>query len=640
MFDLFRSRDKAIRYLLGALLTVVALSMVTYLIPGFGLNTGAPTNPVLATVAGKKITLTEAQEEFKRVSNGKIPEDLMEQYAPQIVNGMIQRQAVIYEAERLGLSVSDDEVLNALMAAFPQFFQNGVLNNAQFEAALAQEGLTSQGAVDEMRGDLLTSKLQSALLASVVVTPKEIEDAYKEKYDRMKIEYMTFPPAKFRSQAKVSDDEVHKAYDASKARYMKPEQRSFQVLVLDQAKVEASLTVTDDQLRAAYSASLDSFREPEQVHARHILLKTEGKSDAEKKAIKAKAEDLLKQLKNGADFAELAKKNSEDSAESGGDLGWFTRGRMVPEFEDAAFSLKPNQLSGIVTSQYGYHIIQVLEKKPARVKPFEEVKDELAKEVRAQQVNDRIEMLGDQMHDELSKAPKSAADVAKKVGAELITVPDAQSGAAIPGLGVSPEIDTALAGMKVGDVSPVLYLPENRLAVAVLTGQTPGRPQEFSEVENQVRDGLLNTKAGQIASESAKQAVERLKKGEDFEKVAKSMGLEVTTSGNFGRSDSIKGLGEANYIADSFNKPVGTVIGPATIDQVITVAKIVEKTPADLTALPIERDALFQELKNKKQQERSSFLLDGIEAKLSAEGKIVVNDKEIQNLAASYHQQQ
>ena len=110
----------------------------------------------------------------------------------------------------------------------------------------------------------------------------------------------------------------------------------------------------------------------------------------------AKAEDLLKQLKNGADFAELAKKYSEDgSKDQGGDLGWFTHGQMVPEFDSAAFALKPKELSGVVTSQYGYHIIQVMEKDPAKLKPFEEVKDELAKEVRAQSVTDKMQTLGD-----------------------------------------------------------------------------------------------------------------------------------------------------------------------------------------------------------------------------------------------------
>ena len=374
-------------------------------------------------------------------------------------------------------------------------------------------------------------KLQSAVLGSVVVTPKDIEDEFRKKNEKAKIQYIAFPPAKFRDQVKPTDEEERKYYESEKASFTQPEKMSYQVVVLDQEKVAATIQVTDAQLRAAYSNSLDNFRMPERVHARHILLKTDGKSDAEKKALKAKAEDLLKQLKNGADFAELAKKYSEDGTkDQGGDLGWFTHGQMVPEFDSAAFALKPKELSGVVTSQFGYHIIQVMEKDPAKLKPFEDVKDELAKEVRDQSVTDKMQMLGDQMHAALVQSPKSPEEVAKKYGAEVFTMSSAAEGAAIPTLGVNPEIDNALATMKPDQVSDLLYLANNRVAVAILNGRTPGRPSEFNEVQAQIRDKLVTDKSAQIAADRAKEAAERLKKGEDISKVAKSFQLDVTTS--------------------------------------------------------------------------------------------------------------
>jgi len=378
---------------------------------------------------------------------------------------------------------------------------------------------------------------------------------------------------------------------------------------------------------------------PERVHARHILLKTEGKSDAEKKVLQAKAEDLLKQLKNGADFAELAKKNSNDgSAEQGGDLGWFVKNQMVPEFDSVAFTLKPKELSGVVTSKFGYHIIQVLEKNPTRLKPFEEVKDELAKEVRAQSVTDKMQTSADEMHAALVKSPKSAAEVAKKYGADLIVMPSASAGEAIPGLGVNPEIDSTLASMKPDEVSSVLVLPNNRMAVLVLNGRTPGRPAEFSEVQAQIRDKLVNDKAAQLAVERARDAAERLKKGEDINKIAKSMQLDVTTSSMFGRADSIDGLGPAATLEEAFSAPSGSVLGPLTVQGRNVVVKITEKADADLTALPVEHDALLAQLKQKKAQDRNMLLMDGILAKLTSEGKVVVNQKEIQNMVASLRQ--
>lgn len=640
MFDLFRSSDKIKKYVLGGLLTLVALSMVTYLIPNYSLGTTPTDNPVLAEIGGKKITALEAQQLFQKTTQGRIPPDLVEVYLPQFVEQMVSERAALYEANRLGITATDDEALGNIVANFPQFFPNGSLaNKEQFETALAQQGLTLQDVVDEARDQVILHKMQAAVLGSVVVTPKDIEDEFRRKYEKLKIQYIAFPAAKFRDQAKPSDEEVHAFYDKNKAGFAQPSKMAYQVVVLDQDKVAAGINVTDEQLRAAYSSALDNFRMPERVHARHILLKTDGKSDAEKKALKAKAEDLIKQLKNGADFAELAKKYSEDgSKDQGGDLSWFTHGQMVAEFDSAAFALKPKEISGVVTSQFGYHIIQTLEKEPAKLKPFEEVKDELAKEVRAQAVTEKMQTLGDQMHADLIKSPKSAADVAKKYGADLIVMPSAAAGDAIPGLGANPEIDSALVSMKPDEVSPELILPNNRVAVVILNSRTPGRPSEFSEVQAQIRDKLTNEKAATLAAERSKQAADRLSKGEDMAQVAKSMQLEVTTSSTFGRADSIDGLGPAASIEDAFNKPVGGVVGPTPIQGRNIVAKITEKSDADMAALPVEHDGILAQLKQKKAQDRNALLLDGILAKLTSEGKVTVNQKEIQNMLASLRQ--
>ena len=641
MFDLFRSSDKVKKYILGGLLTLVALSMVTYLIPNYSLGTTNTSNPVLAEIGGQKITSLEAQQLFQKYSNGRIPPELLEIYLPQFVEQMISQRAALYEAGKLGITAPDDEALTSLVANYPQFFPNGSLSSKdQFEAALAQQGLTLQDVVDEARNQVIMRKLQTAVLGSVVVTPKDIEDEFRKKYEKARIQYIAFPPAKFRDEAKPTEEEMRKFYDARKATFAQPEKLGYQVAVLDQDKVAATINVTDDQLRTAYSGALDNFRMPERVHARHILLKTEGKSDAEKKALQAKAEDLLKQLKNGADFAELAKKNSQDgSADQGGDLGWFVRNQMVPEFDTVAFQLKPKELSGVVTSQFGYHIIQVLEKDPAKLKPFEEVKDELAKEVRAQSVADKMQTLGDELHAALVKSPKSAADVAKKFGAEIIVVPSASAGEAIPGLGANPEIDSTLATMKPDEVSPVIVLPNNRMAVLVLNSRTPGRPAEFNEVQAQIRDTLVNDKAAVIAKDRAQDAADRLKKGEDIAKVAKGLQLDVTTSSVFGRADSIEGLGPASSVEDVFSSPVGAVLGPMMIQTRNVVAKVTEKSEADLTALPVEHDGLLAQLKQRKAQDRNSLLMDGILAKLTSDGKVTVNQKEIQSMVATLRQQ-
>ena len=379
MLNLFHSNAKAMRYLLIVLLSLVAVSMVTYLIPGTGMTQSAADQApnIVAEVGDMTVTANDVTAAVDRLTaSGQLPRDAVTVYLPQVADQMIQDRAVTYAFDKMGLKVTDEEVLAALMSLYPQFFKDGkVTSTEQLEQAmLSQQRLTLAEGLDAMRRQLLLRKVQNLAFSTVVVTPQEIDKAIIEKHQTAKVDYVAFPPAKFRDQVKPTADDLRKAFEAGKAQYSLPEKQSFQVLVADQAKFEKALAVTDAQLRAAYASSMDSFRSPERVKVRHILLMTQGKSDAEKKTALTKAQDLLKQVKAGGDFADLAKKNSQDpgSAQNGGDLGFVVRGQTVPNFEKFVFSAKVNEISDLVTTEYGYHIIQVLQKEAARVKPFEE----------------------------------------------------------------------------------------------------------------------------------------------------------------------------------------------------------------------------------------------------------------------------
>src|SRR5581483_1047159 len=170
------------------------------------------------------------------------------------------------------------------------------------------------------------------------------------------------------------------------------------------------------QLHQEYQDNIDSYRTPERVKVRHILIKTQGKPKDEAPKLKAKAEDILKQLQHGANFAELAKKDSDDtgSAEKGGELGWIVRGQTVPNFEKTAFSLKPGELSGLVETEYGYHIIQVEDKQQAHTQTFDEVKPQLLMEAKKQVASDSMHKAIDSARTEIARSPSQAEAVAKK----------------------------------------------------------------------------------------------------------------------------------------------------------------------------------------------------------------------------------
>lgn len=642
MFDLFRSRDKLVRIMLGFILVVVAASMVTYLIPNANLGTTTNGNDtVLAEIAGRKLTQADFQRDFSAILQGNQinnPDQVAIMF-PRFLEAEVHTLAMVYVAKEMGLTVPDDEVLTGLQVKFHDLAQNGVINKDQFEQYVASIGSTVQKEEDEVRDELLIKKLDDATLRGVVVTPDEVNAEIARRFDKAKIAYIAFPANKFVDEVKPTDEDLRKFYDYSKANYPVPEKRSFDVLVVDQDKVAATMTISDADLHKAYSESMDNFRIPERIHVRHILISTMGKSDSEKKALKAKADDILKQLKNGASFEELAKKDSDDkgSGEKGGDLDWIVKGQMqVPEFENAAFALKPMELSPVVTSSLGYHIIQVLAKEPARVKPFDEVKADLADELKKENLADKVQSIADQVRGALIKSPGSADQIAKQFGAELITVNDAAAGAALPGLGVSPEVDGALQGMKPNDVSGVLALPADRLAVVVLKSSTPARIATFDEVKDQVRQAFAIQKSKEIAAAKAKEAADDLRKGEDIDKVAKEFKLSVVTSSLFSGADSVEGLGLAAYVQDAFSKPVGSVLGPTEINGQNVVYKILEQVHADPSSYAAQKEAIVDALKRNKAQVMNELMEDSVITQLTNEGKLKINNDAIKALSTTY----
>ncbi|MCE5309983.1 MAG: peptidylprolyl isomerase, partial [Acidobacteriales bacterium] len=416
--------------------------------------------------------------------------------------------------------------------------------------------------------------------------------------------------------------------------------RAFQMLVVEEDKIAATISVPEAELRRDYEANKDSFRTPERVKVRHILAKTMDKPQSEVPKAKAKAEDLLKQLKAGADFATLAKKNSEDTgtAAKGGDLDWIARGQTAPNFERTAFSLAPKQLSGIVQTEFGFHIIQVMEKQEARLKSFDEVKEALASERKKQTVFDRMQALSDEMRAELVKAPQNGAQIAQKLGVEFVNVPKAGAGDPLPMIGASKDLDEGIFSLGKGDVTPVLQVPGNKLVVASVTDIMPSRPAQLAEVEGSVRSAVVERKVRQTVDQKARELAEKAKANGDLKQAAQALGLTWKSAPEFKRSGAVEGLGAGSQVMDAFTKPIGSVFGPVPVGEVRFVCKVVGRTQPDLAELAEEREMLIGELKHSKALERYTLFADGLRAELVRQGKIKIHQKVIDRIVASYRQ--
>jgi peptidyl-prolyl cis-trans isomerase D len=641
MFDLFRSRAKAVRYLLGGMLTIVAVSMVITLIPGWGSSTGSSNEDNIVAVVGKdEITVRDVQNELQAlIRNKQIPAEMMQVYAPQYIDQMITERAVAYEARRRGFTIPDSELASTIRSVLPRFFNNGqLIDKAAYQQFLEQQGLTIPEFEANLRKQLLLKRLTDLALEGVIVTPQEAEQEYKTQNEKLKVELISFKPDDLKSLVKVTPEELRAYYNSNKEGFTEPETRDLILLIADQNKIAATIEIPEPQLRAAYNARRAEFQTPERVQVRHILLKTTDKSPAEVEKIRAKAEDILKQLKNGANFAELAKKYSEDpgSAQKGGDLGWVVRGQTVKNFENTAFSLKPKELSGVITTEYGFHILQVLDKQEAHTQSFEEVKDQIAADLKKQAVFDRMQTAIEQARAALVKNPADAQGIAKQFNLEYVVANGLASGQPVPQLGSVAELDTALAGMKKGEITPVFQAGADKLAIAELTNVTPSHIAPFEKAEANIREKFVSQRAMALAADRARQAAEKLRAGEDINKVAKELGGEVKSPPEFTLSGAVEGVGSASVFSEGFSKPVGSILGPLNVFNQQVVAKTLEKTPADMTKFAADRDKIIEDLKRKKAQERRDLFYDSILAKLIKEGKVKKHNDAIKRLVASY----
>jgi peptidyl-prolyl cis-trans isomerase D len=639
MFDLFRSRDKAVRILLGALLLLVALSMVTYLVPNTG-SIDRGQESVLAEIGRDKITLQDAQQAVQGALKGRsVPPEMVSFYVPQLIQQLVTERSMAYEARRLGLHASEEDTFNAIRQLIPQLFPDGkFVGRETYAAMLAQQNVTIPEFERDVAQQVLVARLRQVLVEGTVVSNDEIEQEYRRRNEKIQVEYALLSRTKLKSEVQISPAEIRDYFEKNRAGFTVPEKRSLSILMIDPGKLEQTINPSDGELRRAYENEKDRFRTPERVKVRHILLKTSGKAPEEDARMKAKAEDLLKQIKAGANFADLARKNSEDpgSAEKGGDLDWVVRGQTVKPFEDTAFALKPKELSGVVKTEYGYHILQLLEHETAHLKTFDEVRAQITDEYRKQRANQSLQDLTDRAQAALKKEP--AEQVARELNLPSpIHVEAVAPGDPIPEVGANKDFQQSITGLQKGEVSQPVSVPPNRIAMAVVTAVIPSRGSTFEESEARIRPQLEQQKLDQLVTRRADELLAKAKSmGNDLAKAAKSMGLEVKSPGPFDRQGAVEGLGPASQLYQAFTTPDGALFGPLLLSEGRAVGKVVSHIAPNMTELAAQRAGLRDELKTKKARDRDQVFESGLRERLIKEGKVKINQDVLNRLIANY----
>ncbi|HKI80120.1 MAG TPA: SurA N-terminal domain-containing protein, partial [Pseudodesulfovibrio sp.] len=339
----------------------------------------------------------------------------------QVLKSLIDQSVLTQAARDAGFRITDDQ-LGAEIKGSKQFQTGGKFNEKQYQMLLRNQGMSAARFERNVRRGMLIDQLNNGVSRTAFVTDRELKALVQLKDQKRDLGYVMVPAKRFMEKVKVSDAEIKKRYDENSDRFKTPAQVSVDYLDLSVDDLAKDVKPTDEQLHQYYQDHLAEFGTEEMRHASHILVAVPNDADAKAVAkAKAKAEDILKKVKAGQDFAELAKKYSDDpgSAKQGGDLGFFTKGDMAPAFSKAVFALKPGQVSGIVRTSFGFHIIKLLGVKAGKTKTFAQVKDQLANEYRHDKAEKRFYDMSEKLENLTYEHPNTLQDAAKALGLKI-----------------------------------------------------------------------------------------------------------------------------------------------------------------------------------------------------------------------------
>jgi peptidyl-prolyl cis-trans isomerase D len=601
-------------------LALVVLTFVVFYIPDFlSTSTGAAPSQVLAEVNGSPITVgtftrryTAQMNAYRQAYGGQMNEQLLRQLGidRQILQQLVDEEAMVAEARRQNITVTDAEVRERIVN-MPAFQENGAFIGEQRYRQLLQFNnppFTTTEFEDNLRRALMIEKLRTAISGWIAVTDDEVAEEFRRRNEKVKLEIVPVNAEAFRDQVTASDAELAAHYEKNKESYRIGEQRKIKYALVDVDQVRGTVAPTDAEIEAFYKQNLAQYTTQGQARASHILFKTEGKDE---NAVRTQAEAVLKQARApGADFAALARQHSEDDSnkDRGGDLDYFGRGRMVPEFEAAAFNLNNGEISDLVKTPFGFHIIKMVDNQPEVVRPLAEVRDEIADQLRWQKAQQEAESIAKAV----AAAAETPADL-ERVAAER-KLEFRESGLFLPDqpvdlLGPQPELAATVFGMKEGEVSAPQRVARGWVVATVSGRQDPYVP-ELDDVKDRVRDDVVRDKAAELARQRAASIASDLKSAKDFAASVKKLGLEVKTTEMIARGAAIPDLGVSEEIdAAAFALPVNGVSDAITTPSGTAIVRVVEREDVTPEQVAAGRDQLREELAAQRQDKFFSAYL-------------------------------
>jgi peptidyl-prolyl cis-trans isomerase D len=634
VLDAIREKKTGVRILLGLVLGVLCIGMLLYLVPQ-GTTDLAGTDNV-AEVGNQAISVADVQDQLSRISrNGQIPPALLPLYTQQVLDQLIFEKSLALEADRLGLRVTDQEHADFLRKLVPTAFAGDTFVGMDRYSQEVQTRfqMTVPQFESEVRNELLQQKFEQLVTDGITASDEELRDEFRRQNERIKLDYVVIKPEDLQPKIEVSDADLTAYFEKNKAQYVVPERRTADYALLDMAQLKQRVQVSDDDLKLYYQSHIDQYKLEDRAHVAHILFKTVGMTDAEAAEVKKKAEDVLNKAKHGANFADLAKQYSEDTTkDKGGDLGWIVRGQTVPEFEAAAFSLPKGSISDLVKTQYGFHIIQVIDRQTARTQTLDEVKASILNQLQQDKADQLGETVSSQIADEIRRAGRvPIEELAKKYNMTTGEAKQVEENQPLPELGNAPGLVDTIFHLRVGDVAPPIHTDRGYVVLSVKDVQA-SHPATLGEVRDKVTSDYRREKAVELAKTKADELAKRAKSGENFAAAAKALGFEVKTSDPVSQTGTIPDAGSAKQYAAAFNMPVGQTGDPVALGSTWVVYRVAQHDSVNQDEFEKQKAKIEDQVLQRKRQIAFDLFRSALKTRLQQEGLLRFNQDNLRRL--------
>jgi peptidyl-prolyl cis-trans isomerase D len=633
MLDVMRRKKGLLKFILIPVVVGVAGTFVFAIYGIWGGGTASVQDGTpnwIAVVDGEQIPTGPFQQ--RRAS---LLQDYREQFGGQgleerQLTALAEQQALgsllaLYlarqEATRAGIQVTDEEIRDAIVN-LPIFQQEGrFVGLKRYQDFLRAQGLEAAEFEADVAQELAENKLRLSIYSLAHVSDAQIEKRFRDEVERVDVDYVLLADADYADSATPSEAELRKHFEEHAEEYMTPESRRASYVLFDREMRAATTEVSEDQLRASYESNKATlYSHGDQRRASHILLRlpAEGGTEGDE-ALRARAEDLLARIRAGEDFADLARQHSEDSssAPAGGDLGYFERGRMVPEFEDAAFSQPVGEVSEAFKTAFGFHIVKTTGSRPAGSQAFEEVREEIRRGLTVQKAQEEIRSAADDFTSRLAAQESSLAGIAGELGYEVAETGFFGRGEPVAVLGRLPQVDDAVFSLQTGDHTPPVAVPSG-LAVFKLEEVRPPQPAPMESVRSRVETDFKDSRAREKARKVADGMLAA--KG-NLKDRAGARELEVRNYPAVNRVQPLPPLTVASKAA-AFAGSVGSVLGPYESDDGLVVIEVKGKSPASPGQEAIERE----DLRRRLMEEERRVMYQTVLARLESTAKIQVNE--------------